>query len=213
MNKTFGIHPSEKLQSIYEKHPYQIQCPEQAKIIFLSLDANFDINIERNSSYFDETLRYLSDGVKYWENEKIHTPMRKYYYKGNGKRYHEQFAKLGLTSNIAKDICFLELLNICTYGSSTTPEGKKEYLELLQREENKIHLKRIANLAKDKKKLIVIVGFNTKKYILKLNLFDITAENIIICNHFSSAITDDYLYKLGNIIHTFLTTNTLSSKK
>ena len=204
MNKTFGKHPSEQLQKLFMDHPYQIQAPEEAKVIFLSLDANWDINIEKDSNYFNETLRYLSDGVKYWETEKIHTPMLKDNYNGDGKRYHKQFTKLGLTSENAKDICFMELLNVCTYGSSTSKEGKKEYLGLLLSDENKEHLKRISNLINDRNKLIVIVGSDTKDYITKLKLFNIHDENIIVGKHFSAAITDEYLCNLGNTIRAFL---------
>lgn len=204
MYKTFGKHPSDKLQKIFTERPFQIQIPEKAKVIFLSLDANFDINIENNISYFNETLSYLSDGVKYWETEKIHTPMRRHYYKGNGKRYHEQFSKLGFTSKNAKDICFMELLNVCTFGSSTTPEGKIEYAKLLLSAENQSHLKRIALLANDKNKLIVLVGAKTKEYIQKLKLFNINSDNIIVCTHFSAPISDEYLHNLGTIVSDFL---------
>ncbi len=204
MNKTFGKHPSEQLQNIFINRPYQIQIPEKAKVIFLSLDANWDIDIEKDSNYLNETLRYLSDGVKYWETEKIHTPMLKSYYNGDGKRYHKQFMKLGLSSENAKDICFMELLNVCTYGNSTSKEGKKEYLEILLSDENKEHLKRISKLANDKSKLIVIVGSATKRIINKLKLFNLSNENVIVCKHFSAAITDEYLYNLGNTIKTVL---------
>lgn len=204
MYKTFGKHPSEQLQNMFMSHPYQIQTPEKAKVIFLSLDANWDINIENDSVYFNETLRYLSDGVKYWETEKIHTPLLKDNYNGDGTRYHKQFKKLGLTSENAKDICFMELLNVCTFGSSTTPEGKIEYAKLLQSAENQSHLKRIALLANDKNKLIVLVGAKTKEYIQKLKLFNINSDNIIVCTHFSAPISDEYLHNLGTIVSEFL---------
>lgn len=205
MNKTFGKHPSEQLQNMFMTHPYQIQTPEKAKVIFLSLDANWDINIENDSDYFNETLRYLSDGVRYWETEKIHTPMLKDNYNGDGTRYHKQFIKLGLTSENAKDICFMELLNVCTYGSSTKPENKSEYKKLLLCDNNKNHLKRIKQLAEDKDKLIIVVGStSTEEYIRKLKLFDLTAENIMVVNHFSSSVTNEYLDNLGKTIRKFL---------
>lgn len=205
MSKTFGKHPSKQLQNIFINRPYQIQTPEKAKVIFLSLDANWDIDIEKDSNYFNETLRYLSDGVKYWETEKIHTPMLKGYNNGDGTRYHKQFMKLGLNSENAKNICFIELLNVCTYGSSTRSENRKEYENLLFCDNNKKHLQRIKQLAEDKNKLIIVVGSkSTKKYIKKLKLFDLSNENIMVINHFSSAVTDEYLYNLGNTIRTFL---------
>lgn len=205
MYKTFGKHPSEQLQNMFMTHPYQIQTPEKAKVIFLSLDANWDINIENDSVYFNETLRYLSDGVKYWETEKIHTPMLKDNYNGDGTRYHKQFKKLGLTSENAKDICFMELLNVCTYGSSTKSENKSEYKKLLLCDNNKNHLQRIKQLAEDKDKLIIVVGStSTEEYIRKLKLFDLSAENIMVVNHFSSSVTNEYLENLGKTIRKFL---------
>lgn len=205
MSETFGKHPSKKLQEIFQQRPFQIQEPEKAKVIFLSLDANFDENIEDNSSYFNETLRYLSDGVKYWESENAHTPMMKAYYHGGGKTYHRNFAKLGLTANNAKDICFMELLNVCTFGNST--KCRKEYNELLKLAEKEKHLERISNLAKDKTKLVVIVGAKTKEYIQKKDLFNLNADNIIQCKHFSDAISNEYLYNLGKTIKEYLLTH------
>ncbi len=135
----FGIHPSEKLQKLYIEKPYQIQEPEKAKIIFLGRDANWDINIETHSM-FSEFEEYLKDGVKYWQTHGYHTPMLKQKYKGAGKRYHEKFSTIGFTKDNAKDICFLELLGIPTYGKSS---GSKEYEKMLLDDSNKNHLTRI----------------------------------------------------------------------
>ena len=131
--------------------------------------------------------------------------MLKAYYNGDGKRYHKQFMKLGLSSENAKDVCFMELLNVCTYGSSTKPENKGEYKKLLLCDDNKKHLQRIKQLAEDRNKLIIVVGStSTEEYIRKLKLFDLSAENIMVVNHFSSSVTNEYLYNLGNKIRTFL---------
>jgi hypothetical protein len=182
-----------KLQQIFSQRPFQIQEPEKAKIIFLGLDANSDKDIEKDECFFKEILEYLEDGVKYWKLNGYHTPMLKPDYKGNGRRYHKQFRKLGFSSNNADDICFLELLKYCTYGSST--KNNKLFIERLCDNENKEHLDRIKRLFEIKN--IICISKSVKRIIDKMKLFDTDNDKIIIHTHFSGAVTNKDLDDLA----------------
>lgn len=181
---SFGIHPSGKLQKLYADKPYQMQAPEDAKIIFVGLDANWDINIEQDP-LFPEFEEYLKDGVSYWKTHGYHTPMLNPAYKGGGRKYHRMFADIGFTPAHAKDICFFELLKFPTYGNSTE-NGGKEYKKLVCGESNKEHLNRLRELQKDKRKKIFIPnGQKLRKIIDSLNVFDSDLSNVVFHKHFS----------------------------
>jgi len=182
----FGKHPSNKLQQIFSQKPFQIQEPEKAKIIFLGLDANLDYDIEQNKIFFNEMIDYFRDGVKYWKENRIHTPMLKDFYNGCGRRYHKQFCKLGFSLNNAKDICFLELLNICTYGSSIG-KNSKIFMNMLNASENEKHLNRIKKLFEMDK--IICISKGVKKIIEKLGI-NIYKGNVIEHIHFSGRISN-----------------------
>ena len=189
----FGKHLSNELQKLFSERPFQIQEPEKAKIIFLGLDANIDENIEKNEMLFNEFLKYFQDGVKYWKENDLHTPMLKSIYNGAGKKYHENFCKLGFTKDNAENICFIELLNVCTYGN--TSKNSKLFKELLNRKDNFIHLNRIKNLVDIGK--IICIPQGVKTYIDRLKLFDTNNKKIIVHTHFSDAITNKELVELG----------------
>ncbi|MBO7486549.1 MAG: hypothetical protein J6T84_10870 [Spirochaetaceae bacterium] len=202
----FGKHPSEQLQAIFSERPFQIQEPEKARIIFLGLDANYAEDLEQDHKLFQEFLGYMKDGVHYWKTEGIHTPMLKDYYRGGGKTYHRNFKKLGFTSDNAQDICFLELLNICTYGNSTTPNGQSIFRSFLNSFENQSHLERITALANDKNKQIYLCGGKTAKLVNDLRLFNTNAKNVFAGMHFSAAVSNDYLQTVGQALKNFLVT-------
>jgi hypothetical protein len=198
---SFGIHPSEKLQKIFSKRPFQIQKPEKAKIIFLGLDANLNYDIEKNDKmFFEEMLEYFTDGVKYWKRNEIHTPMLKPCYRGDGKRYHKQFLKLGFTSDNAEDICFIELMKYCTYGNYS--KNKRLFKQMLLGNENKSHLDRISNLFKMGKLICIPAGIET--FINELSLFNVNNKKIIIHTHFSDAIPNKELFVLGRILKEYI---------
>ena len=195
----FGIHPSQKLQEIYQKKPFQIQEPEKAKIIFLGYDANLDIEIEKNEIFYNQMLSYLEDGVRYWKRHGYHTPMLDLNYNGGGKKYHIRFQKLGFTKDNAENISFMELLKYCTYGSSS--KGRSQYLKILRSNENKDHLERIRNLIKLHK--IICMPKGVKSLINKENIFDLNNDKIIIHTHFSYISNKDLFdlkLKLWNYI-------------
>ena len=202
----FGKHPSEQLQAIFSERPFQIQEPEKARIIFLGLDANYAEDLEQDHKLFQEFLGYMKDGVHYWKTEGIHTPMLKDYYRGGGKTYHRNFKKLGFTSDNAQDICFLELLNMCTFGNSTeTSTGRALFSRFLNSPDNRSHLQRIAKLANDESKQIYICGDGkkTKEIFGNLNLFD--ARNVFAGKHFSAPnVSNKYLKAVGAALRNFL---------
>ena len=200
-HENFGRHPSKRLQKAFKERPFQMQVPEKAKIILLGLDANWDYNIDDDKVFFNEVLVYLSDGVKYWKDNGIHSPLLKDSYKKSGKRYHQRFKKLGLTSKYAEDICFLELLNVCTYGSSREENDKIELENMIMGKENKNHLAQIRELAKMGKMIYLsasVIKINKK---LKLGLFDTNSKNIKKHLHFSYPyMKDENLKNLGKEI-------------
>lgn len=228
----FGKHPSKKLQDVFKQKPYQMQCPEKAKIIFLGLDANWDEDIEEKS-YFDEFIEYLNDGVKYWESNKdrkgrhIHTPMLRKFKnvdgRKGGRKYHREFRKLCFSHNNAKDICFIELLNVCTCGKSKeSNESRKEFNRLLLDSEKEGHLERIQKLFEKENTICISKSIST---ILNDKLkFDITngrkvirthlkdkkkpdtsSKNLIIHTHFSARGNNDNEWEtLGSILKKYL---------
>ncbi|MDR2583556.1 MAG: TM1812 family CRISPR-associated protein [Fibromonadaceae bacterium] len=215
----FGKHPSEKLQAVFKG--FQIQKPEDAEMIFLGLDANWDKDIEKKEPlFFEETINhYLKDGVQYWKDNGVHTPMlkedtkqkdtkRKYIYKGDrrggGVPYHTRFSKLGFTSDYAEKICFLELLSICTFGSST--KNTKEFKKMLKSEENAEHLERIWKIFL-KKNIYICISPSVREIIdeLKDELNIKIEAKVEDIPHFSRhGITNDELEKLGKKLLKFL---------
>lgn len=203
MSEVFKKHPSEKLQEIFTQHPFQIQEPEKARIIFLGLDANFDFNLE-NQPLFEDFIDFMKDGIEYWKREKIHTPMLKSNYTGMGKKYHKKFQKLGFGPENAEDICFLELLNVCTCGKST--ENTNSFKKLLLSKTNQLHLQRITNIAADKTKQIYICGKEVANYVRELNLFNLDAPNVFLGKHFSYSVSNSYFANISKKLKYFLLT-------
>ena len=136
----FNKHPSIQLVELFKKKPYQGQSPHQAKVIFLSSDANYSEEIS-NHSFFKLILEYHEDGITFWKKYGIHHPFlhATYPFKKNkgGVPFHKRFTSIGLTSDYAEYVCFLELLDIPTIGSMS--KDKKLFLNLI----NISHLKQI----------------------------------------------------------------------
>jgi hypothetical protein len=197
----FEPHPSEELQRLYRKRTFQMQIPEKARIIFLGRDANWDKDIDQNECFFNEVKKYLKDGVKYWQKKYIHSPMLIPCYKGEGKRYHTQFCKLEFTYKNAEDICFLELLNYCTCGTSS--KNDKIFKEKVSANANKKQRDKIIDLSK-KKNIKICIPDGVISIIDELGLFPTNGKNIITHKHFSDAISDEDLQNLKNELHKFL---------
>jgi hypothetical protein len=215
-NKTkikYDKHPSPSLCKAYKG--YQGQKPEDAKFIFLGLDANFAIDIEK-SPIFEEVIEYLTDGVKYWKKRNRHHPfLSPAYKKGSGYKYHYEFSKLGLTPEYADKVSFTELLDCPTCGNTS----EKRFRELL----NEDHLRKLDELilSKGKDRAVYIKrGVYRKLYEIgqkndcfkwlpkpqdfQLNkLYTIpndSALKIYVITHFSDAISKEHLLAIKRTI-------------
>ena len=128
----FAIHPSKVLVDLFRNKPYQGQSPLDAKVIFLSSDANYSPEIS-NHSFFNSIIEYQRDGIKFWENYGHHHPFLLEDFPFNktsgGRPFHNTFSRLGLTQKYAKNISFLELLDIPTIGNKS--ENKDLFYSLI----------------------------------------------------------------------------------
>ena len=115
----FDLHPSSQLVDMFRKKPYQGQAPERAAVIFLSSDANYSANITRHP-FFTRILDYHRDPIQFWRDTGVHHPFLLGEYpfdrRKDGVPFHRKFAAMGLTSDYADKICFLELLDVPTIG-------------------------------------------------------------------------------------------------
>lgn len=113
----YSLHPSQKLNKAFSSKPYQGACPLQAQFLFIGLDANYAPNIE-NLEIFDQIIAYHEDSVSFWKKNGIHHPFLLEGYKGDGRRFHKEFAKIGLKSDIAEQISFVETMHLPTVGKN-----------------------------------------------------------------------------------------------
>jgi hypothetical protein len=215
----FGKHPSEELCKMYEEKPWQMQDPKKARIIFLGLDANFDENIAKTEFYKNYLLSYWKDGVFFWKG-RIHHPFLLPEYKGAGKTYHRNFQKLQLDDKFAKDISFIELLNVPTFGKLKDINEFKKLIDVQ-------YLKKVDELIAEPEKLVFIpkrlfldkIFLSIKEkyelfnFDLKINypkgelFFNVKNSNnnfIFVCNHLSASNHNWFYIKMGEIIKSFL---------
>lgn len=211
----FNKHPSIQLVELFKKKPYQGQSPHQAKVIFLSSDANYSEEIS-NHSFFKLILEYHEDGITFWKKYEIHHPFlhATYPFKKNqgGVPFHKRFTSIGLTSDYAEYVCFLELLDIPTIGSMS--KDKKLFLNLI----NISHLKQIDELIQSNDGKLFLVSKNViqmmhllkKKYgvfkWLKPEVDSVGDQILINSNevkviyHFSASVTSEYRKNLKKYI-------------
>jgi hypothetical protein len=91
--------------------------PESAEYIFVGLDANYHPGIESHP-IFEHIVDYHEDGVRFWQTTGVHHPFLLPSYKGDGRRYHRAFAKVGFRTHHASLVSFVELLDLPTVGRS-----------------------------------------------------------------------------------------------
>ncbi len=115
-------HPSKKLTELFRAKPYQGAQPESAEFLFVGLDANYDPHIE-SSPAFPDVLEYHQNGVAFWRHHKVHHPFLLENYRGDGQRYHRNFAQTGFEPGDACRVSFVELLHIPTTGGSELTAG------------------------------------------------------------------------------------------
>ena len=118
----YETHPSLELNAQFRHRPFQGVAPPEAMFLFIGLDANYDPDLE-NSPSFHSVLEYHRDGVAFWRRRGVHHPFLLPEYRGDGRRYHRTFARIGFTPKDAHLVSFAELLHIPTVGrSSLTPQ-------------------------------------------------------------------------------------------
>ena len=211
----YSKHPSITLCDLFKNRPFQGQDPSIAKILFLGLDANFAPTIDK-TDYFPLIKEYLEHGVNFWEKYHVHHPfLLPNFPKGDGVTYHKRFAKLKLNANRAKDISFVELLNIPTTGKTNYTQLKQllnvDYLTDLETKirsnsHHKILLlpKSVYNqLIKVKRdfKLFSWLPENIESKFNKLNLiYQERYLKVYIITYFSAAISDTHINEIRNVI-------------
>lgn len=113
----YESHPSSELNTQFRQRPYQGVEPSLATFLFVGLDANYEANLEGSPS-FQSVLEYHEDGVAFWRRHGVHHPfcLPEYPYRGDGRRYHQNFANIGFKSKHADLVSFVELLHVPTVG-------------------------------------------------------------------------------------------------
>ncbi|MCG8277832.1 hypothetical protein [Stenotrophomonas sp. NLF4-10] len=129
----FKPHPSPALNEHFVRKPYQGTEPEDARFLFIGLDANYASNIEQ-SPIFPSILRYHDDGPGFWRTTGVHHPFLLPGYRGDGRRYHQTFGRVGFQPRHADLVSFLELLHVPTVGRSVlvAEDLRKSHLERIR---------------------------------------------------------------------------------
>ncbi|PXX45184.1 hypothetical protein [Undibacterium pigrum] len=109
------VHPSKILVELFVHKPYQGVAPERSRFLFIGLDANYDVDIEK-ISIFPKVLEYHEDAEKFWHAHEVHHPFLLSEYQGDGKRYHQNFERIGFGAEHANLISFVELFHLPTVG-------------------------------------------------------------------------------------------------
>lgn len=130
----YHLHPSPRLRELFQSKPYQGAVPEESRFVFVGLDANYAPDIE-TSETFASLLRYHDDGPGFWRGTGVHHPFLLPSYKGDGRRYHLNFSKIGFQPKHAGDVSFVELIEVPTCGRSslTSEDLAPSHIEYLRK--------------------------------------------------------------------------------
>lgn len=118
----YTAHPSAALNSLFVEKPYQGAAPGDATFLFVGLDANYDVRLEREAVFL-RVCEYHADGVAFWRRYSVHHPFLLPEYSGDGRRYHCNFARIGFTPEQAHHVSFVELLHVPTVGRNELVPG------------------------------------------------------------------------------------------
>lgn len=226
----YKVHDDTDLVKMFRNKPYQGQTPEKAKFIFVGNDANYPPQVLNNDEFKKFLVEYHENGVEFWKKYDVHHPFLlgdrcfkngKYPFRRDkhGGKYHSVFKKIGLESEFADSVSFVELLDVPTIGITST--NMKEMERNLKCE----HLMRLEeimlNRGNSEKKLI----FVTDKFVRKLqkikkrcklftwlNHGDIVRENspkllfdgefstIYKIYSFSASISNSHIHEIRDLI-------------
>ena len=145
---------------MYKRQPYQGAAPESADFVFIGLDANYSTDIEA-SEVFAEVLEYHADGPGFWRKYGVHHPFLLPQYRGDGRRYHHTFAKIGFRPKHADCVSFVELLDFPTTGRN----------QLSLEDLNESHLKRIRNVIFNSRARFLFLSAGVLRLLERTKLF------------------------------------------
>jgi hypothetical protein len=215
MAANYDIHPSAELRDLFSAMPipYQGQDPTIASVIFVGLDANYAPEIFDAGDFSKRIIEYHEDGVAFLQRHRGHQPifLSEYPLPGTqgGRPYHRKFSNMGLTSDFAPKISFVELLDVPTTGSTED----KRFWELFSLE----HAKKLDGLFKDGKRRLVLLprsvvakmGVARKKFGIFLWLPKTTGWGPVgrigdtefhQVMHFSAAIKNTDIAAIGDLV-------------
>ena len=155
-----NAHPSRVLIEAFNRKPYQGAAPEAADFVFIGLDANYSPDIEA-SEVFAEVLEYHTHGPGFWRKYGVHHPFLLPKYRGDGRRYHHRFAKIGFRPEHADRISFIELLDFPTTGRN----------QLSLEDLNESHLMRIRNVIFKSRAKFLFLSADVQRLLEKTKLF------------------------------------------
>lgn len=218
-NNGFQKHPSQLLHELYKRRNFQGANPKDAKVLFVGKDPNWSDEIEF-SPIFELVKEYLFDGVKFWQDQKIHHPFLHSKYTGDGKKYHQAISRLKFNSELAENISFIEIIGFPTTGMSSN--NSTQFNRYLLSSENRNHLIELDYLLNDSEKLIFMfwglikhLKFINNKTGLFKNLSNINQSNMLrtdlnkvgniyVHKHFSMGISQETLNKISLEVKSFL---------
>jgi hypothetical protein len=142
----------ERFRETYENRPFQGQVPEDTKVFFIGIDANYDVNM--SDDFLDRLNNYHQNGVAYWlnnwqdhNNNNHHPFLLTAYRQQAGYQYHLNFRTMDLPANTCADaISFFELLNVPTIGNRKTDDQNGLFTQSLQYSLDHGHIRRLRTL-------------------------------------------------------------------
>jgi hypothetical protein len=153
-------HPSVELNALFRERPFQGAVPEMAEFVFVGLDANYARDVA-GKQVFGSLMEYHEDGVRFWRRHGVHHPFLLPAYRGDGKRYHANFSRIGFGPEDASRVSFIELLHVPSVGRS-----KLDMSDLDAR-----HLKRIQALLEAGERRHVFVSAGVARLLSQIENF------------------------------------------
>ncbi len=211
-------HPSDELQNLFsmQELPSQGQELARAKVVVIGLDANYSSRLLEYPIFFERVLAYHTDGVAFWREHGVHHPFLLPEYplnkRGGGVPYHRRFQAMGLNEDYADSISFVELLNVPTSGRTQWPV----FWELF----DSAYAARLESVLANGESRMVILSTSVLQVMntvaRRFGLFswlprtsgygpiaEVGKTHFVKFKHFSSAISNAELFKMGSEIKSF----------